>query len=34
MTNIHETEGSWETRKHTQRWVIEEIEEVQHEGIG
>jgi len=25
LTNIHEEEGSWETRKETQRWVIEEI---------
>ena len=34
LTQLHEEEGSWETRKHTQRWVIEEIEEVQYEGIG
>jgi len=34
LTQLHEEEGSWETRKETQRWVLEEIEEVQHEGIG
>tara|TARA_R110002074_G_scaffold361001_2_gene533977 strand:+ start:644 stop:1942 length:1299 start_codon:yes stop_codon:yes gene_type:complete len=34
LTQLHEEEGSWETRKQTQRWVLEEIEEVQHEGIG
>jgi glycosyltransferase involved in cell wall biosynthesis len=34
MTQLHEEEGSWETRKQTQRWVIEEIEGVQNESIG
>jgi glycosyltransferase involved in cell wall biosynthesis len=34
LTQLHEEEGSWETRKHTQRWVLEEIVEEQNEGIG
>ena len=25
MTKIYEEEGSWETRKHSQRWTIKEI---------
>ena len=25
MTNIHEQEGSWETRKHKKRWILKEV---------
>ena len=28
LTKIHEEEGSWETRKPAQRWVVEDLEEV------
>ena len=36
LTQLHEEEGSWETRKQTQRWVVEEITsgEEQNESIG
>ena len=34
LTQLHEDEGSWETRKQTQRWTLQEIGEEQNESIG
>ena len=25
LVGLHEEEGSWETRKETQRWILEEM---------